>query len=241
VNETLARLLWPNADAVGRRLDVGCRGSISLEVVGVVRDSKIRSLSEASRPHLYRPFPQHYTGGVTAVIVETRDAASKLAEPVRRAILGLGRGVRVYAVQPLDVHVAQSFGPLRLQSALLIVFGALALCLAAAGLYGIVAYRVSLRTREVGIRLALGAPRIAIVRQVLRDALAMVLTGIALGQLGAVAVSRALPAVNDSVAPITWDARLALGAIWILVTAVACYIPARRATKVDPLVALRYE
>jgi len=144
-------------------------------------------------------------------------------------------------VQPLGIHVERSFGQLRWVASVLIVLGSLALVLAAVGLSGAVAYRVSQRTREIGLRMALGATRRNVFRDVLGNGLAIVLVGVAIGELLTVALTSAVASLQENIGPTPVSTHLAAGLIWIAVGLAASYGPAARAARVDPLVALRDE
>ncbi len=133
VNDTLARRLWPDRPAVGERVMIGCDKAKAALVTGVARDSVVRSLGEQAQAHVYLPFAQQYSGGLTTMILHTSAAPATMVEPVRRTLLDLGQGIRVYAVHPLGEHVDQSYWPVRWEASILGVFGLLALLLAAIG------------------------------------------------------------------------------------------------------------
>ena len=241
VTESLARRLWPDRPAVGERLMIGCDRPQPAMVIGVVRDSAIRAVGEPPQPHVYRLFAARHADTLTAVLLDTTTDPAGLTETVRRTLVGLAPGIRVYAVQPLGMHVERSFGQLRWVASVLIVLGSLALVLAAVGLSGAVAYRVSQRTREIGLRMALGATRRNVFRDVLGNGLAIVLVGVAIGELLTVALTSAVASVQENIGPTPVSTHLAAGLIWIAVGLAASYGPAARAARVDPLVALRDE
>jgi putative ABC transport system permease protein len=241
VTESLARRLWPGRSAIGERVMIGCDAAQAAVVIGVVRDSAIRALDEPGQPHLYRPFGRQYAGGLTAILVETRSAPAAMVQTVRDTLLGLGRGIRVYTVEPLSAHVEQSYAEVGWRAAILTGFGLLALLLAAIGLSGVIAYRVSLRTQEIGVRMAVGANRAAIFREVLWQGLAIVLVGIAFGEALTFGLTRVASSLQTGIRPTDLSTHAAIWLIWIAVALVACYLPAARAARVDPLVALRCE
>jgi putative ABC transport system permease protein len=241
VTESLARKLWTDNTAIGERVMIGCDATQAAIVVGVVRDSAVRAVSEPEQPHLYRPFDRQYSGGLTAILLETGTEPAALVQTVRDTLLGLGQGIRVYTVEPLGAHVEQSYGELRWRAAVLSGFGLLALLLAAIGLYGVIAYRVSLRTQEIGVRMALGASRAAIFREVLWQGLAIVLVGVAIGEGLTLLLTRVAGSLQVDIRPADLSTHVSIGLIWIAVALVACYVPAARAARVDPLLALRCE
>jgi putative ABC transport system permease protein len=208
--------------------------------VGVVRDSKVLSLSEAPRPYFYRPFSQNYRGLAT-IIIQTVGNPRVTMPTVRRALLDLSKSVRIYALNTVAYHVDQSYWQTRWISSLLVIFALLALGLAAVGLHGVIAYWATLRTHEIGIRMALGAERRDVLKMVVGQGLKLALVGMAIGIVGALALTRFLSILLYGVKPTDPLTFIAVSIILIAVALLACYIPARRASKVDPMVALRYE
>jgi predicted permease len=241
VNERLARGLWPDASAVGERVLVGCNETKLATVIGVARNSSVRRLGETPQPHVYFAFAQQYSGGLTAILLETNVPPGTLVEPVRRALLELGQGIRVYTVQPLSTHVDQSLNAIRWQTSVLTSFGLLALILAAIGLYGVITYRVALRTREIGVRMALGAGRRNVFREVIGQGLSIALVGVVIGELLMMMLGRVLGSLDADIRPPGMIVLIATGLIWIVVAILATYVPAARASGVNPLIALRYE
>jgi len=241
VNERLARGLWPDASAIGERVLVGCNETKMATVIGVARNSSVRSLGETPQPHLYFAFAQGYTGGIATILIETSVPPGTLVEPVRRALLELGQGIRVYAVQPLSTHVDKSLNAIRWQTSVLTSFGLLALILAAIGLYGVITYRVALRTREIGVRMALGAGRRDVFREVVGQGLSIALIGVAIGLVLTMMLGRVLSALESDIQPPGIVVLAVTGLIWIVVAILATYVPAARASGVNPLIALRYE
>jgi macrolide transport system ATP-binding/permease protein len=240
VNETLADRLWPHEGAVGRRVLIGCQKARAAAVVGVVRDSKTRSLTEAPHPYFYRAFSQNYTGLATIVIHTAGDPRAAVPM-VRRTLLGEAKGVRIYALDTLAHEVEQSYWETRWIASLLVVFGLLALGLAAVGLYGVIAYRVTLRIHEIGVRMAFGARPRDIRWLVLRQGLAITLVGVAVGLAGSLAFTRLLSSFLGGISPLDPLILAGTAALWFIAAALACYLPARHAMKVDPAVALRHE
>jgi len=240
LNETLAAMLWPGQDALGKRVSVSGPDGSFLEVVGVARDGKYRSLGEAPHPYIYQPVLQSYDPKMT-LIVRTTGEPQSVAAAVREQIRGLDANLPVADVSTLRDQVDLSLFPSRVAAWTLGSFGLLALLLAAIGIFGVVSYSVAERTREIGVRMALGAKQKDVLRLVLGEGLAMIAVGIAAGLLLAFGSTRVLAGFLYGVGatdPLTFlGVPLLLG----FVALVASYLPARRAVKVDPLVALRYE
>jgi putative ABC transport system permease protein len=241
VNETLARRLWPRGSATGQRLMIGCDTALPAMVLGVARDSVVGAVGEAAKPHVYRRFAPEGSEGLIPILVEVQGDAGGMVEPVRRSLTGLGHGIRVYAVQPLSTYVEQSYGELRWTARVVTGFGLLALLLAVVGLYGVMAYRVALRTREIGVRMALGAKRADVFREVLGHGLLTVLLGLAIGEAVALVATSAVRSMVEGIHPPSMATHAVTAALWIGAALFACYIPAARAAYVDPLVALRHE
>ncbi|HEX8073328.1 MAG TPA: ABC transporter permease [Pyrinomonadaceae bacterium] len=239
VNEEFARRYFPDRDAVGQRLRQS-PDEPYMEIVGVARNAKYRTLRERPLPFVYIPAAQEYQRGMTLVVRADGDPAA-LAGPVRAAVTALNRDVPVYAVRTMTEHIGAALASERLIATLLSVFGGAALLLAAVGLYGVMAYSVAQRTHEIGIRMALGAQRGDILRLVIGQGLAMVLVGAAAGLVIALAATRLVASLLFDLSATDPLAFAAVTILLALVALLACYLPARRAMKVDPMVALRYE
>lgn len=241
VNESLARRLRADADVVGQPLRLGCHTHQAAVVVGVVRNPASAALADPGAPHVYQPFTPGEAGGFAAFVLETHSDSRAAVIAARRTLLSVGQGIRVYAVEPLSTYVVQRTAPLEWIGSLLSAFGLLALVLAAVGLYGVIAYRVALRTQEIGVRIALGASRRQIFSDVLRHGLLIVLAGVVIGELLASGLTRAAAALQEGLAPTSLTMHAAIAATWIAVALCACYVPAARAARVDPVVALRHD
>ena len=236
VNETFANHFWPGENALGRTFS---NGESTMEIVGVARDSKYGSLAEENRPFFYVAYEQQYDPGMTLHVRTASDPVQILAA-LRREASSLDSALPMQIVTMND-HLAVSLFPQRIGATLLGVFGLLGLGLAAVGLYGVIAYAVSRRTREIGIRMALGADAIDVRRMVVKQGMVLAATGIGIGLALALALTRFTSSFLYGISasdPITYAGIAALLAV---VAFIASYIPARRATRVDPMSALRYE
>ncbi len=239
VNEATARRYWPGADAVGKRLKYGNVDQFA-EVVGVVRDTRDKGLTADPRPAIYVPLLQQYAGDMT-LHVRTATKAEALLAAIRREVQTLDGQLPVYNLKTLAEQKDGALYAERMAAALLTLFGLLALLLATIGLYGVLSYAVTQRTRELGIRLALGAQPREVLKLVIGQGLRLTLVGLLLGLATAFALTRLLEKLLFGVSatdPLTFAAvALLLAAVAFL----ACWVPARRAAQVDPLVALRHE
>jgi predicted permease len=238
VNETLAERLWPGEDPTGKRLMLGSRSPNV--VVGVARDARYRTLGEAPRPMLYFSQEQRYHSGVM-LVVRTKGEPEPMVKAVRGEIAALDRGLPVASVRTLRQHMTWALWGVRMAASLSLAFGLLALVLAAAGLYSVMAYTVSQRTREIGIRMALGAEGRHVLRLVAVQGMALTVVGLALGLVGAFAATRVLSNILYGVSATDAATFAAIALLLSAVAFVACYVPARRATRIDPMEALRYE
>jgi putative ABC transport system permease protein len=242
VDEAAARRYWPDADPVGRRFKQGGRGSKApwVTIVGVVGNIKTEGFDQPDQPHLYLPALQA-PGYAMAVYLRAEGDPKTLTQGLRQEVQAVDPNLPVFGERTLEEVVAASLAQRRFALQVVGGFGLLALLLAGIGIYGVVAYSVSQRTREIGIRLALGASRGVILRWVFGQGMRLTLLGLGAGIVGAFALTRLLRGLLfgvETTDPLTY-AGLAL--LLAAVALVACYIPARRATKVDPMVALRYE
>jgi predicted permease len=237
ISDTMARRYWPGRSAIGGRVRLSGEWAT---VMGVARDGKYGSMSEEPRPFMYLPLAQDYRGDVK-VIARTAGAPGSLAAPLRAAIARVDPTLPLFEMTSLDEHIAFSFFLFNLLATLLAVFGVVATALAALGLYGVMALSVAQRTREIGVRLSLGATARDVLSLVLRQGLGLVLAGVAAGLVLAVAAARLMASQLVGVSPFD---TLAFGAtvLVVLTTAVvACLVPARSAMQIDPLTAMRRE
>jgi predicted permease len=241
VNETLARRLWPDQDPVGRRLRLYGREEPLREVIGVAKDGKYDELTERPRSFLYFPERQHADLSDISLVVRTTGDPRPLAGALTAAVHELDPTLPIFRLETLEQSLVNRLDKERGASSLLGVFGTLALLLAALGLYGVMAYAVSQRTREIGIRVALGARQADVLRQFVGEGVRLAVVGVVIGLVLSVALTRVIAQFLYGVTA-TDVATFAAGALVLCVVAVAAsWLPARRAARVDPMVALRAE
>jgi putative ABC transport system permease protein len=239
VNETFARTFFSGEEVIGKRLR-DPDGTNPTEIVGVVSDVKHWGLDDEPEPYLYMAHAQSPDPGMTIAVRSAIDP-SAMAATVRRDVQTFDRDLPVFDIKSLEQRVEESGSQKRLTVYLLTVFAAVALLLAAVGIYGVLAYSVAQRTHEIGIRMALGAQTRDVVRLVLRQGMVLALVGVVAGVLASLALTKLIKAMLFHVSP-TDPATFALVSVALAsVALVACLVPARRATKVDPMIALRYE
>jgi ABC-type lipoprotein release transport system permease subunit len=242
INQTLAAKLWPNESAVGKHLRVGNDAQLR-EIVGVARDVKTRSLTEKPRTYLYLPMlqPMPFWRSSTVVEFKTDLPMPMIVATARNTLRNIDARLPLYTPRTLSQQFAYSYWQQRIAAWLIGAFAGLALLLAAIGVYGVVSYQVTARTRELGIRMALGASRNDVLALVLRSGVVLAGAGVLFGLAGALAATRALKSLLVGVSvsdPVTF----AVSALFLaLVALVASFVPAYRASRVDPMVALRYE
>jgi len=242
VDEALAARYFNNRDPVGLRIKRGGPASEApwMTVVGVVGNIKSDGFDQPDQPHLYHPLFQNPTYTM-AIYLRTDVAPSTITQSLREQVRTLDRDLPVFGDTTLANVAAESMSRRRFAMQVVGLFGVLALLLAAVGIYGVIAYSVTQRTREIGIRVALGASKTAILGWVLKQGMMLTIAGVVIGLVGAYALTRLLRSLLFGVGPADILTYGALAALLTLVALIACYVPARRATKVDPLVALRYE
>ena len=241
INESFERQYFPEG-AIGRQLIPG-EGSkpIAREIVGVVGDIRHAGLDVDPEPEYYVPYQQTSVSSLTVVTRTTGASPTGVAGGVREALRSVDREQPVYNVRPMTQLVDESIAQRRFNLVLLAGFALLALVLASIGIYGVMSYSVAQRTREIGVRIALGAQSSDVLKLVLVQAVALTTAGVAIGLLGALALSRFLVSLLFQVKPTDPTTLIVVSTVLGLVALVACLVPARRAMKVDPLVALRYE
>jgi predicted permease len=241
VNEATARRYWPGQEAVGKRVILG-KGTQFAEVVGVVRDSREKGLTTDPRPTIYLPLLQNYVRSSSLTLhVRTATEPQSLLAAVRREAQAVDATLTLYNLGTLAQQKDGSLYAERLAAALLTLFGLLALALAAVGIYGVLSYAVTERTREMGIRLALGARPRDLLKLIVGQGMILTLIGLVIGVGASLALTRLIEKLLFGVSPTDPLTFVVVLLLLMGVALLACWIPARRATRVDPLVALRYE
>ena len=238
INQDLARKHWPAGDPLGQRIKLYDK---DWEIVGIVGDVKLLDLAAQDKPELYLPCAQSGSPPWMFFAIRSRVGAESLIASMREAVRDVVPDQPLYDVRTMEERVEASTAPRRLNALLLGVFAALALVLSAVGTYGVIAYSVAQRTRELGIRMALGAERADVLRMVTRKGLVLAGVGVALGAAAALGLTQFLASMLFSVRPADPLTFVSVCVLLVTVALVSSYIPARRATKVDPMVALRYE
>jgi ABC-type antimicrobial peptide transport system permease subunit len=244
INEAAARRYWLNEDPIGQRISIGASDDWR-EIVGVAGDTRHEGLDADADPAAYLPQRQRFQSlgagferTATLVIRTTGDVASA-APQIRTAVASVDSQVPISLVRQMDDLIGDSIAPRRLNFVLVSAFAAVALVLTAAGLYGVMSYLVTQRTREIGVRMALGATRRQVLVLILRDAGSMTMLGIGLGVAGALALTRSMTTMLFGVSAANPLVYLSMSLLLAVVALLAIAAPSSRATRVDPLLALR--
>ncbi len=242
INETMARQFWRGKDPLGHRLELGKQDDGDpdhYEIVGIVADIR-QSILDRPVPYMYVPMRQQTWPWMSFALRTAGDPASQIGA-VRRAVAAVTRDAAPHSLMSLEQHLDETWATRRFATILLSLYSAIALILAAVGIYGVLSYSFTQRTREIGVRIAVGAQHKDVLASVLRRGLAMVAGGIKIGLIGAAAGTRVLASLLFETSTVDAATFLILPLILLGVSLLACYIPARRATRVDPVVALRCE
>jgi putative ABC transport system permease protein len=240
INEYTARKLWPDHNWIGRKINIYPSEQFQREVVGVVRETK-RSLADEPVSQMYVPYGQDATWPSMSFAIRTNGDPAAVFPGIRNQIRSFEKGAAIFNVSTMNDVLGRSVAPRRTPMLLLSAFAGAALLLALIGIYGVTAYYVTQRTQEIGIRIALGAQVKDVISLVLRSGLVLTTVGVVIGLAGALALTRWIKTLLFAVNPTDWVTLIAVCACVLVTALFACLIPARRATKVDPLTALRYE
>jgi putative ABC transport system permease protein len=242
VNETMAKRYWPNESPTGRRIRRGGLDSKSawLTVVGVVGDVRSSALDETPHPEIYIPHEQVPWSEMT-LVVRAADKPLAFVSSIRAQILAVDSGALLRDVRPLDEWLARSIAAPRFNMRLLMLFTAVALAVASVGIYSVMNYAVTRRVHEFAVRLALGAQRGDLLRLVLGQGMALVMAGVALGLVGSAILTRLMKSLLFEVSPTDPITYAAITLLLTGIALVACWLPARRATRINPLTALRLD
>ncbi len=244
INETAARRFWPDVDPIGQRINMD-RQTRWMEIVGVVGDVRHEALNADPQPEVYIPERQGFValgiglGRTLSLVVRAALDGMSIAPAIRAAVAGIDPQQPIGAIRTMDQMIAESVGTYRLNFVLVSAFAVVALLLTAAGLYGVMSYLVAQRTREIGVRMALGASRRQVMSLVIRQAGAMTLAGIAIGILGALLLTRFMTTLLFGISAADPKVYAAVSVLLAVVALAAAAIPSRRATGIDPLTALR--
>jgi putative ABC transport system permease protein len=237
ISETMERQYWPDESPLGKRIYFPGEKA-RREIVGVVADVKHYALDGETRPEMYFPFGQQPVQSMS-IVIRTASAPEKLAEAFRRQVAELDKEQPIARIGTMDDLLSRSLVQPRIYSTMLAAFTAMALLLAAVGLYGVMSFAVGQRTHEIGVRMALGAQGRSVLRMVLSQGLTLVSAGVLLGIAGAFALTRAIEKLLFGISPTDPWSFLTASVLLVGVAMAACYLPARRATRVDPVIALR--
>jgi putative ABC transport system permease protein len=238
VDDAFVRRYFPDEDPIGRGLDIGNGTDGYYQIVGVVGDVHYDSLDAKATPTMYVPFRQDVFSSMW-VIARTAGDPAQLSSAVRQTVREIDRGLPVFSMTPLADVVTTSVAQQRFSMLLLALFAGIAVFLAAVGLYGVVAYTVSLRTQEIGLRVAMGARRGQVLALILGGGMKLAIAGVAIGLAGALTVAKIAKIALFGLTLFDPISYVITSSVLLAVAALACYIPARRATRVDPIVALR--
>jgi putative ABC transport system permease protein len=240
VNELLAKRFFGSpGGAIGRRINIWRDEKFAREIVGVVGDTKPSTLDQETGEQIYVPHAQDESWNFMALVIRTASDPSSLAAAVRQEVQAIDRDQAVYNVRTMDDVVRNSLGTHRVSMQLFTVFAIVALLLAAIGIYGVMAYSVTQRTAEIGLRMALGAQRSDVLRLIVRQGLSLTLIGVAAGVVGALALTRVISNLLFHINATDPATFVAVVFFLIVVALVACWLPARRAARTDPMTALR--
>ena len=244
VNESLVRQYFPNEDPIGKRItpqiSLDARDPIEREIIGVVGDVRARKLTMETRPELYVPHTQASAGSMT-IVAKTQMEPHTVLPSLRQAVETMNKDVPLYEARTMEQYLDRALSQPRLNMTLLIVFAAVAIVLTAVGIYGVMAYSVAQRTQEIGIRMALGAQKLDVLRMIVGQGARLVLLAMAIGIFAAYALGKSIASLLYGVAATDVPTLLTVASVLAVIALVACWLPARRASGIDPITALRAE
>jgi putative ABC transport system permease protein len=238
ISDLLAQQVFPNEEPIGHRLVMGIGSEKPFEIIGIVGDIRHRALENQPSPAMYMPT---YANNWMNLVIRTQGDPVNLAAAVRREVKAIEPEQPVAAVRTMEDWLSTAVSAPRYRTSLLALFALIALILASTGIYGVMSYSVTQRTHELGVRMALGARPFDVLKMVVRQGMTLVVIGTVIGLVGAFALTRVVSSLLFEVTPKDPLTFVTVSVFLLLAALVACYLPARRATKVDPLVALRYE
>jgi putative ABC transport system permease protein len=241
ISESMANMMWPGEDPIGKHFRASPWGSNEgAVVIGVVGDVRFGAIDSLPRPDVYAAMSQ-VPRSTVAVLARSRLPLGALANPLRNSVRAIAPRMPLYSVQTLDEQIANSIARPRFGAEMLMTFALLALVLAAVGIYGLVAFVVARRTREIGIRIALGAERATVMRMILGRGLTLAAFGVMAGMALSLGLTRLVSTLLYRAPAIDGAAYVVSAVVFVIVTIVACVVPARRAAAVDPVIAFRVE
>jgi putative ABC transport system permease protein len=243
INKTMAETYFPNQDPVGRRLQTGgYSANVPFDaIVGVVDDVKYQGLNEEPKPTIYVPFLQNLWWRSMYIAVRTQNDPLTHVAAIRNEVLSVDKDLPVSNIKTMEQIISESVTEPKALTTLFGLFGVVALILASVGIYGVMSYSVTQRTREIGIRMALGAQKGDVLQMIVRQGMVLAVIGVGIGLFASFALSRLIADLLFGVSARDVMTFFAVSLILAAVALVACFVPARRAAKTDPMVALRYE
>jgi putative ABC transport system permease protein len=240
INQSMARQIWPAEEPLGKHIRVSWLNQDMQEVIGIVNDTKHESLEVQNSMETYMPYAQTPVPDLTLVVRTTGNPMSLVAA-IKSQVLTIDKNQPIYNIQTLDTVMSESLSPRRFNMLILGIFAGIALVLAAVGIYGVIAYSVNQRSQEIGIRIALGAQRFDVLKLVVGQGMVLTTVGLVTGLAASVMLTRLISSLLFGVTATDFSTFAIISLVLTSVAFVACYVPGRRATKVDPMIALRYE
>jgi predicted permease len=240
INEAMAKEFWPHDDPIGKRIRPTASSAVWSEIVGIAGSVRHASVAEEPKPEMFVPNSQSPAPQINLVLRTATDSAS-MAGLIRQAVTTLDKDLPVYEIRTMEQRLSESVAQPRFRTLLFGIFAALALLMAVVGIYGVISYSVAQRTHEIGVRMALGVQHSNVLGMVVSQGMKLSLVGVFIGLGGAVALTRALKSFLYEVTPTDPATHVSISVLLLGVSLLACVVPARRAAKVDPMEALRYE